>query len=58
MFEHRAEEILNEIDGMIESLEEAQMVAEREKYCFKYQAELQIEAIEKTMLIINYIKER
>ena len=58
LFEHRAEEILNEIDGMIENLEEAQTVANKEEHCFEYQAELKIEIIEKAMLIINYMKER
>ncbi len=58
MTEDRAEEILNEIDGMTENLKETQAMAEKEEYCFESLAELKIEIIEKTMLIINYIKEK
>ena len=56
MTEDRAEEIVNEIDGMMESLRESETLARKENYCFEYRAELEVEIIEKAMLIINYVK--
>ena len=54
--EDRAEEIVIEIDGMIENLKETKVRGQKEDYCFEYRAELEVEIIEKAMLIINYIK--
>lgn len=56
MKEERAEEIVNEIDGMIENLQEVKVRADKGDWCFEYRAEEEVEVIEKAMLIINYMK--
>ena len=56
MTEDRAEEILSEIEGMIESIKETKTRADKNDYCAEYRADEYVEIIEKAMLIINYIK--